>query len=163
MQHRAGVDNTNADCLSRFPLVSDKNAPVLDWSRGEILPCQAMATLGGMAPGRRKEGHLGIWGGATFHSNAPTHQRLDSSGAGQDLPEGTGIPMVGEQPFQTPRRRNPASSPPAIGKDEVGIGYSSGYEAFWSAACYRSIAKKLLLARTGGYGGDSGANLPTLR
>ena len=30
VQHRAGVENTNADCLNRFPLVSDKNAPVLD-------------------------------------------------------------------------------------------------------------------------------------
>ena len=47
VQHRAGVDNTNADCLSRFPMVSDKNAPVLDWSRGEIPPCQAMGVLGG--------------------------------------------------------------------------------------------------------------------
>ena len=40
VQHRAGVDNTNADCLSRFPLVSDQNAPILDWSRGEIPPAR---------------------------------------------------------------------------------------------------------------------------
>ena len=48
VQHRAGVDNTNAECLSRYPLVSDQNAPVLDWSRGEIPPCQAMAVLEGV-------------------------------------------------------------------------------------------------------------------
>ena len=36
--HRAGVENTNADCLSRYPLESTKAAPILDWTKGEILP-----------------------------------------------------------------------------------------------------------------------------
>ena len=30
MEHRAGVDNTNADCLSRYPLPSAADAPTLD-------------------------------------------------------------------------------------------------------------------------------------
>ena len=36
VQHRAGVENTYVDCLSRFSLASKDNAPTLDWSRGEI-------------------------------------------------------------------------------------------------------------------------------
>ena len=38
MEHRKGVDNTNADCLSRYPLPSDAGAPAMDWSKGEIMP-----------------------------------------------------------------------------------------------------------------------------
>ena len=30
VEHRAGVENTNADCLSRYPLPSDAAAPALD-------------------------------------------------------------------------------------------------------------------------------------
>ena len=71
MQHRAGVDNTNADCLSRFFLVSDQNAPVLDWSRGEIPPCQAMAVLGGLAPSLGKKD---IWGDEEVMHFIQTHQ-----------------------------------------------------------------------------------------
>ena len=45
-----------------FPLVSDKNAPVLDWSRGEIPPYQA---LGASAPLREEKD---IWGdGEVLH------------------------------------------------------------------------------------------------
>ena len=36
--HRAGAENTNADCLSRYPLESTGAAPILDWTKGEILP-----------------------------------------------------------------------------------------------------------------------------
>ena len=51
VQHRAGVDNTNADCLSRFPLVSKENAPIPDWSRGEIPTYRtAMAARGVASP-----------------------------------------------------------------------------------------------------------------
>ena len=54
MQHRAGVDNTNAECLSRFPLVSEENAPILDWSREEIPTyLTAMVALG--TPPHQKE------------------------------------------------------------------------------------------------------------
>ena len=51
VQHRAGVDNTNGDGLSRFPVASEVNAPILDWSRGEIPTyLTAMAALGSTAP-----------------------------------------------------------------------------------------------------------------
>ena len=36
--HRAGVENTNAECLSRYPLPSSAQAPILDWTKGEIMP-----------------------------------------------------------------------------------------------------------------------------
>ena len=71
VQHRARVDNTNADCLSRFPLVLDKNAPILDWSRGEIPPCQAMAALGEMAPIREERD---IWEEKEVLHFIQTHQ-----------------------------------------------------------------------------------------
>ena len=71
VQHRAGVDNTNADCLSRFPLVSDQNALVLDWSRGEIPPCQAMVALEGEAPSLRKRD---IWADKEVLHFIQTHQ-----------------------------------------------------------------------------------------
>ena len=54
VEHRKGVENTNADCLSRYPLPSDADAPSMDWSKGEIRP---VATF------------LGIHGGSTPHSN----------------------------------------------------------------------------------------------
>ena len=37
VEHRAGAANTNADCLSRYPLPSDADAPLLDWTKGEVL------------------------------------------------------------------------------------------------------------------------------
>ena len=37
VEHRAGTDNTNADCLSRYPLPSDADAPIMDWTKGEIM------------------------------------------------------------------------------------------------------------------------------
>ena len=36
--HRARVENTNADCLSRYPLPSSAQAPILDWTKGEVIP-----------------------------------------------------------------------------------------------------------------------------
>ena len=36
--HWAGTDNANADCLNRYPFLSDADATILDWSRGEVLP-----------------------------------------------------------------------------------------------------------------------------
>ena len=38
MEHRKGVENTNADCLSRYPLPSDADAPSMDWSKAEMMP-----------------------------------------------------------------------------------------------------------------------------
>ena len=56
LQHRAGVDNTNADCLNRFPLVSEENAPILDWSRGEIpIYLTAMAAREATAPPKKEK------------------------------------------------------------------------------------------------------------
>ena len=50
VEHRAGTDNTNADCLSRYPLISDAAAPVLDWTKGEILaPATFLAFMVGNA------------------------------------------------------------------------------------------------------------------
>ena len=59
MQQRAGVDNINADCLSRFPLVSDENAPILDWSRGEIPTYQTAMAAGAAASSKEEKD---IWG-----------------------------------------------------------------------------------------------------
>ena len=45
VEHRKGVDNTNADCLSRYPLPSDAHAPLMDWSKGEIMAPAAFLAL----------------------------------------------------------------------------------------------------------------------
>ena len=60
VQHRAEVDNTNVDCLSRFPLVFEENAPILDCSRGEIPTYMtAMAAIGATTPTKEEKD---IWG-----------------------------------------------------------------------------------------------------
>ena len=51
VEHRAGTANTNADCLSRYPFPSAANAPVLDWTKGEVLaPATYLAMMVGAAP-----------------------------------------------------------------------------------------------------------------
>ena len=51
VEHRKGVDNTNADCFSRYPLPSDAGAPLMDWSKGEIMqPASWLAFKVGVAP-----------------------------------------------------------------------------------------------------------------
>ena len=35
--HKAGVENSNADCLSRYPLPSSAEAPFLDWAKGDVM------------------------------------------------------------------------------------------------------------------------------
>ena len=51
VEHRAGTANTNADCLSRYPLLSAADAPVLDWTKGENLaPTTFLAMMVGAAP-----------------------------------------------------------------------------------------------------------------
>ena len=63
VEHRAGVANTNADCLSRYPLPSVENAPVLDWTKGEVLaPVTFLAFMvGTSAPSVRVEEERDIW------------------------------------------------------------------------------------------------------
>ena len=38
VEHWAGTANINADYLSRYPLPSAANAPILDWTKGEVPP-----------------------------------------------------------------------------------------------------------------------------
>ena len=71
MQHRAGVDNTNADCLSRFPLVSKENAPILDWSTGEIPTYQTAMAARAAAPPREEKD---IWGDKEVLHFIQTHR-----------------------------------------------------------------------------------------
>ena len=63
VQHRAGTENANADCLSRYPLTSEAGAPILEWSRGEVLSVASylacMAAVGSPLP--RKEEAKEIW------------------------------------------------------------------------------------------------------
>ena len=47
VEHRAGVENTNADCLSRYPLPSNAATPVLDWTKGEVMVGNALPTHAG--------------------------------------------------------------------------------------------------------------------
>ena len=61
VEHRKGVDNTNANCLSRYPLPSDADAPLMDWSKGEIMqPATMLAFTAGLAPAAAEE-ERDIW------------------------------------------------------------------------------------------------------
>ena len=71
VQHRAGVDNTNAECLTRFPLMSEENAPILNWSRGEIPTYQTAMATGAAVPSREE---TNIWGGKEVLHFIQTHQ-----------------------------------------------------------------------------------------
>ena len=52
VEHRPGKENTNADCLSRYPLSSSAKAPVLDWGKGEVLaPATFLAFMAGVPRG----------------------------------------------------------------------------------------------------------------
>ena len=64
MEHRKWVENTNADCLNRYPLPSDAGVPSMDWAKGEIMPLATFlafmggvpqATVGGGAPSADEE------------------------------------------------------------------------------------------------------------
>lgn len=47
--NRAGVEYTNSDCISRYPLPSSSGAPALDWAKGEIMaPTICMAMMVGL-------------------------------------------------------------------------------------------------------------------
>ena len=63
VEHRAGTANTNADCLSRYPLESTEDAPELDQTKGEVLaPANLSSTHGGDSRlnnvGGGRKGHL---------------------------------------------------------------------------------------------------------
>ena len=48
VEHRAGTANTNADSLSRYPIPSAADAPLLDWTKGEVLaPTTFLALMAG--------------------------------------------------------------------------------------------------------------------
>ena len=70
MQHRARVDNTNADCLRRFP-VSEENAPIVDWSRPIYLT--AMAAPGATASPKEDKD---IWEDKEVLHFIQTHQHI---------------------------------------------------------------------------------------
>ena len=62
VEHRKGVDNTNADCLSRYPLPSDAEAPPMDWSKGEIMPAATfLAVMVGATTATPGEEEKDIW------------------------------------------------------------------------------------------------------
>ena len=72
VQHRAGVDNTNAECITRFPLMSEESAPILNWSRGKIPTYQTAMAAGAAAPSREEKD---IWGDKEVLQFIQTHQQ----------------------------------------------------------------------------------------
>ena len=51
VEHRAGIDNTNADCLSHYPLPSKLDAPIMDWTKEEIVaPATFLSFMVGLTP-----------------------------------------------------------------------------------------------------------------
>ena len=73
VEHRKGVDNTNADYLSRYPLPSDAGAPLMDWSKGEIMqPASWLAFMVGVAPVAEEE--RDIWQDAAVLRFLQTHK-----------------------------------------------------------------------------------------
>ena len=63
VEHRAGTANTNADCLGQYPLLSVADAPVLDWTKGEVLaPATFLAMMAGTgAPADAAEEESDMW------------------------------------------------------------------------------------------------------
>ena len=76
MQHRPGTANANADCLNRYPLASEAGAPVLDWTRGEVLPVATyLAFMAGVgSPLTRKEEAKEIWEDTEVLQILQTHE-----------------------------------------------------------------------------------------
>ena len=83
MEHRAGTANTNADCLSRYPLPSAANAPLLDWTKGEVLaPVTFLALMVGAAPATdAAEEERDIWEDAKVLNFILTHKYHDGLSA----------------------------------------------------------------------------------
>ena len=56
--HRAGTDNANAECLSRYPRTSTDQAPVLGWQKGEIMlvaTCLALSAQSTIEPAKLED------------------------------------------------------------------------------------------------------------
>ena len=83
MEHRAGTANTNADCLNRYPLSSAANAPVLDWTKGEVLaPATFLALMVGAAPTTNvAEEERDIWEDTEVLNLILTHKYYDGLSA----------------------------------------------------------------------------------
>ena len=74
VEHRKGVDNTNADCLSRYPLPSDADAPLMDWSKGEIMPPAAYLAFLATPANRGTEEEKDIWHDSPVLKFLQTHK-----------------------------------------------------------------------------------------
>ena len=76
VEHRAGVDNTNADFLSRYPLPSAADAPTLDWTKGEILaPVSFLSFMVGIpSSSTEADGEKDIWSDVEVLRFLQTHQ-----------------------------------------------------------------------------------------
>ena len=90
VEHRKGVENTNANCLSRYPLPSDAGAPAMDWSKGEIMPVATfLAFMAGVTNGvvgggkSAAEEERDIWGDDAVLHFTQTHKH----GKGQSAKE----------------------------------------------------------------------------
>ena len=83
MEYRAGTANTNADCLSRHPLPSAANAPVLDRTKGEVqAPATFLAMMVGAAPSTdAAEEERDIWDDAEVLQFILTHKYQDGLSA----------------------------------------------------------------------------------
>ena len=83
VEHRAGTANTNAECLSRYPLPSAANAPVLDWTKGEVLaPVTFLAMMVGSMPSTDAiEEERDIWDDAEVLHFIVTHKYQDGLSA----------------------------------------------------------------------------------
>ena len=76
VEHRAGVDNTNANCLRRCPLPSAADAPTLDWTKGEIMaPAIFLSFMVGLLPSSTEaKGEKDIWSDMEVLRFLQTHQ-----------------------------------------------------------------------------------------
>ena len=83
VEHRAGTANTNADCLSRYPLPSSANAPMLEWTKGEVLaPVTFLALMVRAAPTTNvAEEERDIWEDAEVLNFILTHKYHDGLSA----------------------------------------------------------------------------------
>ena len=76
VEHRAGIASTNADCLSHYPLPSAADAPLLDWTKGEVLaPTTLLAQMAGATtPTGVSEEERDIWHDAKVLHFIQTHK-----------------------------------------------------------------------------------------
>ena len=83
VEHRAGTANTNADCLSRYPLPSAADAPLLDWAKGEVLaPTTFLALMAGATtPTDVSEEERDIWHDTDVLHFIQTHKYRDGLSA----------------------------------------------------------------------------------